>query len=274
MQPQRKLQALGLVLILALSSTAAPASAQSNDPKQPSVDNPHMHIWGTSQLDQCWTHFDGNDSAGSAPEGYGEKTFTESQQVEVDYTCRVQESFKQDMYLNENGTVLIELMFRIDSADCSDNSECTDLTLTLTRGSIEVAKNIIPVSSVNGGSDETVRWEISVNETMYRWNKSSEEPALRVEYSAPGNGVYLDCSLWPGDNCPGLFRMYYSNNEGNGTVEANFPVVNMTEPGTGGGGGGGIGGAVDDALPGFGLAAGVAALAMAAVAAGSRPRKE
>ncbi len=48
----------------------------------------------------------------------------------------------------------------------------------------------------------------------------------------------------------------------------------MTEPGTGGGGGGGIGGAVDDALPGFGLAAGVAALAMAAVAAGSRQRKE
>jgi len=68
--------------------------------------------------------------------------------------------------------------------------------------------------------------------------------------------------------------MYYSNNEDNYSVEANFPVVNMTEPGTGGGGGGGIGGAVDDALPGFGLAAGVAALAMAAVAAGSRPRKE
>jgi len=72
--------------------------------------------------------------------------------------------------------------------------------------------------------------------------------------------------------CGGWFRFYYSDS--NFTVEANFPIVNMTEPGTGGGGGGGIGGAVDDALPGFGLAAGVAALAMAAVAAGSRPRKE
>ncbi|MFL2956281.1 MAG: hypothetical protein ACJZ39_02310 [Candidatus Thalassarchaeaceae archaeon] len=68
--------------------------------------------------------------------------------------------------------------------------------------------------------------------------------------------------------------MYYSDNEDNYSVEANFPVVNKTEPGTDGGDGGGIGGAVDDALPGFGLAAGVAALAMAAVAAGSRPRKE
>ena len=67
--------------------------------------------------------------------------------------------------------------------------------------------------------------------------------------------------------------MYFSNNEDNFSVEANFPVVNKTEPGTGGDGGG-IGGAVDDALPGFGLAAGVAALAMAAVAAGSRQRKE
>ncbi|MEK9910171.1 MAG: hypothetical protein VW498_07385, partial [Candidatus Thalassarchaeaceae archaeon] len=54
----RRLQALCLVLVLLLSSTAAPASAQVNDPKQPSVDNPHMHFWGTSQMDQCWTHFD------------------------------------------------------------------------------------------------------------------------------------------------------------------------------------------------------------------------
>jgi len=271
MQPQRKLQALGLVLILALSSTAAPASAQANDPKQPSVDNPHMHYWGTSQLDQCWTHFDGNDSAGSAVEGYGEKTFSQNTQVEVDYTCRVQESFRHDMYLNENGTILIELMFQIYSADCTDNSECRDLTLTLTRGNLEIAKHMIPVESVNGGTDETIRWEISINETMYRWNKSAEEPALRIEYSAPGVSG-LGCGLI--FDCDGQFRMYYSNNEGNGTVEANFPVVNKTESGTGGGGGGGIGGAVDDALPGFGLAAGVAALAMAAVAAGSRPRKE
>ncbi len=175
------------------------------------------------------------------------------------------------MYLNENGTILIELMFQIYSADCTDNSECRDLTLTLTRGNLEIAKNMIPVESVNGGTDETIRWEISINETMYRWNKSAEEPALRIEYSAPGVSG-LGCGLI--FDCDGQFRMYYSNNEGNGTVEANFPVVNMTEPGTGDGGGGGIGGAVDDALPGFGLAAGVAALAMAAVAAGSRPRKE
>ena len=51
-----------------------------------------------------------------------------------------------------------------------------------------------------------------------------------------------------------------------------FPVVNKTMPvvdddETG------IGGAVGDALPGFGLMAGMAALAMAAVA-GSRVKKE
>jgi len=275
MQARRRLQALGLVLILALSSTAAPASAQADDPKQPSVDNPHMHFWGTEQMDQCWTHFDRSDSAGSSPSGYGEKTFSQSQQVEVDYTCGIEsgQTFKEDMYLDNNGTILIELMFRIDSADCQDNSECKNLTITLSQGIIEVAQHIIPVESINGGTDESVRWEIPVNETMYRWNKSGEEPSIRIEYSAPGNAVYLDCWLVPGDNCPGLFRMYYSNNEDNYSVEVNFPVVNKTEPGTDGDGGG-IGGAVDDALPGFGLAAGVAALAMAAVAASSRPRKE
>ena len=68
--------------------------------------------------------------------------------------------------------------------------------------------------------------------------------------------------------------MYYSNNDENYSVEANFPVVNMTEPGTGGGDGGGIGGAVDDALPGFGLAAGLGALGMAAVGASRFERKE
>jgi len=109
MQARRRLQALGLVLILALSSTAAPASAQANDPKQPSVDNPHMHFWGTAQLDQCWTHFDRNGSEGSAPEGYGEETFAENAQVEVDYTCRIEsgQTFKEDMYLSENGTIKI-----------------------------------------------------------------------------------------------------------------------------------------------------------------------
>ncbi|MDG1533591.1 MAG: hypothetical protein P8Q35_04035 [Candidatus Thalassarchaeaceae archaeon] len=273
MQARRRLQALGLVLILALSSTAAPASAQADDPKQPSVDNPHMHIWGTEQLDQCWTHFDQNDSAGSSSLGYGEKTFSQSQQVEVDYNCRIEsgQTFKEDMYLNNNGTILIELTFQISSADCQDNSECKNLTITLSRGIIDVAQHIIPVESINGGTDESVRWEIPVNETMYRWNKSGEEPSIRIEYSAPGDSG-LGCGLI--FDCDGLFRMYFSNNEDNHSVEVNFPVVNKTEPGTDGGNGGGIGGAVDDALPGFGLAAGVAALAMAAVAAGSRPRKE
>ena len=271
MQASRRMQALGLVLILACGTLAAPASAQADDPKQPSVENPHMHFWGTSQLDQCWTHFDGNDSAGSAVEGYGEKTFSQGQQVDVDYTCRIQENFKQDMYLNENGTILIELTFLIYSADCNDQSECQDLTLTLFRGTTEVAQYTQAVETVNSGNEESIRWEFQVNETMYRWNKSGEEPAIQIQYSAPGVSG-LGCGLI--FDCDGQFRMYYSNNEENESVEANFPVVNLTEPGTGGGNGGGIGGAVDEALPGFGLATGLGALAMAAVGASRFTREE
>jgi len=273
MQPQRKLQAIGLVLILALSSTAAPASAQANDPKQPSVDNPHMHFWGTEQLDQCWTHFDGNGSDGSSPTGYGEKEWTgNGDQIDVDFTCRIQsgETFKDNMYLNPNGSIVIDLEFQIEHTDCDDQRECQDLTLTLFKGTTPVAKDSFPQI---GGSDadENLRWEIPVADNMTTWNKSGEEPSLQIEFSKPGySDPFTGCLAFL---CGGWFRFYYSNND-NMTVEANFPIVNLTEPGTGGGGGGGIGGAVDDALPGFGLAAGLAALAMAAVAAGSRPRKE
>ena len=275
MQGSRRIQALGLVLILACGTIAAPASAQADDPKQPSVENPHMHFWGTSQLDSCWTHFDANDSAGSAPEGYGTKTFPENAQVEVDYTCRIQsgETFKQDMYLNENGTINIEMSFKIFSQDCDEQNECKDLTITLYRGTIEVAMFTKAVETVNNYEDFTISWNIPVNETMYRWNKSGEEPAIRVEYSAP-NPSSLIC-LIPGTDCTGEFMMYYSNNEENYSVEANFPVINSSDAGPGDGGGdGGIGGAVDDALPGFGLAAGLAALAMAAIGASRFERKE
>ena len=108
---------------------------------------------------------------------------------------------------------------------------------------------------------------------MARWNRSIEEPTLRVEYSWPGYSG-LDCLL-PFQDCTGEFWFYYSNNEENYTVEANFPVVNQTIPGEGGGdGGGGIGGAVSDAVPGFGLVAGIAALALAAVGASRFSREE
>jgi hypothetical protein len=272
MQTQRAAHAFGLALLLALSTVAAPASAQDavQDPKQPSVDNPHMHIWGSSDLNNCWTHFDANDSSGSSNDGYGEKEFSEGQQVDIDLICKMQDNLKQDMYLNPNGTIRFDFIVNIDSMDCSDNSECKNLTVTLSKGSMEVGQNVWPVDSVNSGNDVTLSWDLPTNETMERWNKSIDEPQIRFEYSAPG-WTTLDCILF---DCPGYFRLYFSNNENNDTVEINFPVVNQTIPGEGGGDGDGIGGAVSDALPGFGLVAGIGALALAAVGASRFTREE
>ena len=269
-----RLQAIGLVLILTLGSVAAPASAQDavQDPKQPSVENPHMHFWGDSGLNNCWTHFDANDSSGSASEGYGSETFPQGQQVEVDFTCSMQENLKQDMYLDANGTIVIDIEVRIFSGDgCDDSHECIPLTLTLMKGTLEMAEQEFPGVN-NNFDDEAVHWEINTNESMARWNKSTDEPQLRVQYSWPGyNG--FECLL-PFTDCDGEFTFFYSNNEENYTVEANFPVVNQTIPGEGGGGGDGIGGAVSDALPGFGLVAGIGALALAAVRASRFTREE
>ena len=66
-----RLQSAALVVLLLVSSIGAPTSAQFVDPKQPSVDNPDMYIYGTSDLSNCFMHFDGNDSTCSAEEGYG-----------------------------------------------------------------------------------------------------------------------------------------------------------------------------------------------------------
>ena len=54
----------------------------------------------------------------------------------------------------------------------------------------------------------------------------------------------------------------------------NFPVVNQTLPGAGDEDEGGIGGAISEAVPGFGLIAGIGALALAAVGASRFSREE
>ena len=107
---------------------------------------------------------------------------------------------------------------------------------------------------------------------MTSWNRSQEEPALQVEYSKPGVTDIL-CAI-PLNDCTGEFWFYYSNNEDGMTAEANFPVINMTEvvdPEDEGGGESDDGG-LPGGLPGFGLMAGLGAMAFAAVAA--RPRDE
>ena len=81
----------------------------------------------------------------------------------------MQENFKQDMYLNANGTIVIEITVRIYSANGCDDSqnECVPLTLTLSKGSMEIAKQEFPNVN-NDYEDEEVRWDINANETMAR----------------------------------------------------------------------------------------------------------
>ena len=261
-----RLIVLSVVFFLLSSVMAAPASAQAaDDPRQPSVDNPHMHYWGTSDLASCWSHFDSNDSTGSSETGYGAKTFNSGQQVDVSFNCRSQDNFKEYMYLNPNGTILIEVGVKIYSADCDpeQDSNCKDLTLSLYRGNIIVATQVFPAVG-NNYEEEQVRWEIPVDNNMTVWNKSQEEPALQVEYSKPGVNditcIVLDCT--------GEFWFYYSNNEDGMDVEVNFPIINMTEAvdPDGDEDGGDDDGGLPGGLPGFGILAGLSAMALAVIA--------
>ena len=259
-----RLQSAALVALLLLSYIGAPASAQEvqEDPKQPSVDNPHMHIYGTDDFSSCFSHFDGEDSTGSAEEGKGMRTWGQGQQVDVDFMCSMNERFRDDMYLDENGTIGIKMTFNVYSADCNDNADCTNLTLTLKKGTFTVATKEFPELN-NDGNDQTINWNIDVDRNMTRFNRSGEEPQLRVEFSKPGaQDTFTNCVFFL---CGGSFRMYY-HTPGNESAEVDFPVMNQSMPSTDDGDEGVLGGAVGDALPGFGLMAGMAALAMAAVA--------
>ena len=262
--------AMGLAVLMALSTIGAPVAAQEvvADPRQPSPENPHMHVYGSNDLANCFMHFDGNDTSGSAPEGYGEKVWTgQNARIEVDYTCRM-ESFKQDMYNSENGTITLHLEFEIDAAECQDtDAQCKNLTLTFFKGGFEVAQEEF-LSVATNGATNSVDWEIPINENMTRFNKS-EEPQIQVEFSYPGYSDFI-CGIL--GTCGGSFRMYY-HTPGNDTAEIEFPIVNQTMPMEEEDDGGLIGG-VTDSVPGFGLLAGVGSLAMAAVAASRNSRED
>jgi len=267
----RVTMAVGLTLLMALSTLGAPVAAQEvvADPRQPSPENPHMHVYGSNDLANCFMHFDGNDTSGSAPEGYGEKVWTgQNARIEVDYTCRM-ESFKQDMYNSENGTITLHLEFEIDAAECQDtDAQCKNLTLTFFKGGFEVAQEEF-LSVATNGATNSVDWEIPINENMTRFNKS-EEPQIQVEFSYPGYSDFI-CGIL--GTCGGSFRMYY-HTPGNDSAEIEFPVVNQTIPGSDDEDSGGLIGGVTDSVPGFGLLAGVGSLAMAAVAASRSSRDD
>ena len=271
MRPAKMAMAVALTVLMSLSTIGAPVVAQEvvADPRQPSAENPIMYVYGSNDLANCFMHFDGNDTTGSAPEGYGEKEWTgQNARIEMDYSCRM-ESFKQDMYNNENGSIKIQLEFEIDADDCQANdAQCQNLTITFSKGGFTVAEEVFLTVDTDGNRD-VVNWEIPMNENMTRFNKS-EEPQIRVQFSHPGyNGFFGDCSFV--GYCGGYFRMYYNND--NQTAQVDFPVVNQSAPGDGDDDGGGLIGGVADSVPGFGLLAGIGSLAMAAVAT-SRSSKE
>ena len=266
----RVTMAVGLTLLMALSTLGAPVAAQEvvTDPRQPSPENPDGHVYGSNDLANCFMHFDGNDTSGSATEGYGEKVWTgQNARIEVDYTCRM-ESFKQDMYNSENGTITLHLEFEIDAAECQDtDAQCKNLTLTFYKGGFEVAQEVF-LSVATNGATNSVDWEIPINQNMTRFNKS-EEPQIQVEFSYPG---YSDVICGILGNCGGSFRMYYHTPD-NPAAEVEFPIVNQSMPMEEEDDGGIIGG-VTDSVPGFGLLAGVGSLAMAAVAASRSSRDD
>ena len=183
--------------------------------------------------------------------------------MDVNFNCAMSESFKSDMYLNPNGTIRIDVGIYVQSGDCTDTAECQELRISLLKGSTVVASNEFATSSFE---DEQIIWEIPVEDNMTRWNKSFEEPQLQFEYSKPNPGG-LECIVF---DCTGVFRVYYSDNQDGMNTEMLFPVINASDPIAVGGDNPPPSSTDSGLLPGFGLMAGLGAMAAGAIASRRR----
>ena len=61
------------------------------------------------------------------------------------------------------------MKFAIESGNCGN--DCTDLTLTISRGQEEISQFVQSANSVNNGNDFTTQWDILVNDSFSSWDK-------------------------------------------------------------------------------------------------------
>ena len=223
---------VAMVLLFSLSILSVFAGAQTVANNHPTKEQPYMYFWGEEDLFDCWNNFDSNASAGSSSTGYGEIDFPEGQDVSVDFSCSMQMGFSDDFLLEINETISVRMKFAIESGNCG--GDCTDLTLTMTRGQEEISQFVQSANSVNNGNDFTTQWDIFVNDSLRNWDKDTQI-TIRVQYETPAESG-PQCAVpgpfpVPGTDCSGSFRMYYSDEGGTpGDVYAEFPIyVSLTD---------------------------------------------
>ena len=221
---------LAVVLLFSVSLLSVFVVAQDGQNNHPTEEQPYMYFWGEEDLFECWNNFDSNASAGSSSTGYGEIEFPEGQDVSVDFSCNMQMGFSDDFILEINESISIRMKFAIESGNCGN--DCTDLTLTLSRGQEQISQFIIPANSVNNGNDFTSQWDILVNDSIRSWDMDTLL-TISVEYSVPAQNTG-PCALPDLPDlvdCSGSFRMYYSDEGGSpGDVYAEFPIyVSLTD---------------------------------------------
>ena len=222
---------LAAVLLLSVSLLSVFVVAQDGQNNHPTEEQPYMYFWGSDDLSECWSNFD-NASTGSSSSGFGEIAFPAGDDVSVEYSCNMQSAFTDDFLLAINETISMRLKFNIESGNCG--GDCTDLTLTLSRGQEEIDQFVQSANSVNNGNDFTTQWDILVDDSVRTWDKDTML-TLTVEYSVSAQGGPL-CEDPPGPvgpiaDCSGNFRMYYSEDGGSpGDVYAEFPIyVSLTD---------------------------------------------
>ena len=255
--------AILLTALLLSSVFSFYSSAQSTDPEQPSPQNNILYFWGTQDLTDCWENFDSDGSTGSAEEGYGEEIDGgDAERLEVDITCKMKYNFEGNVYLNQGMKITMEFGVRIDHAEAEDEQD-QDLTISLLKGDDIIDSTSFP----NLRNDENMQlsWDITVGENATWWNSSDGEPRVRFQISKVGwDASGTPCSgMFQLLKCGGSFRVYFSDNQDGMRSQIKFPIAETPET------------VVeieseDKGLPGFGLAAGLGALAMAAIASSRR----
>jgi hypothetical protein len=271
------LTALLLTLIMGLQPLTGPVNAEAstmpagaNNNRQPSYENNTMMLYGKDGGNPCWGHFNNTDD-GSARNGYAEEKKS-SGRLDIDISCRMDPILGVNFELEIDANIVVHLFIDIRGKTGTQcQPACENLNLTLERGGKPVdAKEFDTVDD----STTEVHWAFPVTEEHSLWNKTSDNPMLKIELE-----LETDSGLGCGFifNCDAEFRLYYTHPKedredpdegGNSTIT--LPILNNTvvDPDT-----------IppereEEMMPGFSLLLGVAAVGLAVVVAARPPRRD
>jgi hypothetical protein len=247
-----------MIIIPVQGSDVSTMQSSKDDAKQPDANNTTLRLWSDGSSNE-WSHFAASDDMHAEENLYEETRDNGVMTIDLKFTMKPTLIKRLNMTLDGEirGDIKVYLEGDYTNGDNDGpcNNDCENLTLALKAGATEIWSQ--EYSDIPMGQDHAISFIHRIEEGQTLWDKATANPSLHVNMKLKGN---LDNSIFAFD--PGeaaLFRIYLS---GDNTSKIELPIdptswdeafqadEDMNLP---------------VATPGFTLAAGTVAMAMAAV---------